>query len=172
MLKIRFLRTGRKKQPFYKIVVTDKNNPPSSGRFKESVGFYDPLTKDCRIDGDKVINWMEKGAQPTDVVYNLLIKKGILKGKKKDVVSLTNKRREKIEGQKAEAEAKKKEAEEVKEEEVNEVESDVVNEAEVESEVKEESVASEEPVVEEKVDPEVKEESAETQEKEVEEDKK
>ncbi len=113
MLRIRFFRKGRKKQPSYKIVVTDRNNPPATGRFIEDVGFYNPLTKECTINGEKVIYWMEKGAQPTDVVKNLLIKKGIIKGEKVNVVSISNKRKEKIEAKKA----KDKEVEETKKEE-------------------------------------------------------
>jgi small subunit ribosomal protein S16 len=100
MLRIRFFRKGRKKQPFYKIVVTDKNNPPSSGRFVEEVGFYNPHTKECKIEGERVIYWMDKGAQPSDVVHNLLIKNEIIKGEKKNVVSLTKKRQAKIEEEK------------------------------------------------------------------------
>ncbi len=125
MLKIRFLRTGRKKQPFYKIVVTDKNNPPKSGRFKEIVGFYNPLTKEYKIEKDKVLSWIEKGAQPTVVVNNLLIKKGIVKGKKQEAVSITNKRKEKIE-----AKAKEEKKEEVVEKTVEEVVEETAEETE------------------------------------------
>jgi small subunit ribosomal protein S16 len=120
MLRIRFFRKGRKKQPFYKIVVTDKNNPPSSGRFVEEVGFYNPHTKECKIEGERVIYWIEKGAQPSDVVHNLLIKKEIIKGEKKNVVSITKKRQAKIEEEKKKVEPKveetkmKEEKEEVK----------------------------------------------------------
>ncbi len=105
MLRIRFFRKGRKKQPFFKIVVTDKNNPPSSGRFVEEVGFYNPHTKECKIEGEKVIHWMEKGAQPSDVVWNLLIKEGVIKGKKVNVVSLTKKRKAKIDEKQKKGEA-------------------------------------------------------------------
>ncbi len=152
MLRIRFLRKGRKKQPFYKIVVTDKNNPPASGRFVEDVGFYDPLTKDCNINGERVIYWMEKGAQPSDVVRNLLIKKEIIKGEKINVVSLTTKRTEKI--------AAKKESEKPVEAEVKEdvvKEETVAVEPEIKEEVKED-VKEEEPKEETVVEPEVKEE--------------
>jgi small subunit ribosomal protein S16 len=148
MLRIRFLRKGRKKQPFYKIVVTDKNNPPASGRFVEDVGFYDPLTKDCNINGERVIYWMEKGAQPSDVVRNLLIKKEIIKGEKINVVSLTTKRAEKI--------TAKKESEKPLEAEVKE---DVVKEETVEPEIKEE--VKEDVVKEKVVEPQVKEEDKE-----------
>jgi small subunit ribosomal protein S16 len=53
MLKIRFLRRGKKKQPFYKIVVTDKRKPPKGGNFKEQVGFYNPLTKEKAVKKDR-----------------------------------------------------------------------------------------------------------------------
>ncbi len=115
MLKIRFFRKGRKKQPFYKIVVTDKNNPPSGGRFVEDVGFYNPLTKECEIKKERVAYWMEKGAQPTGVVKNLLIKKGAIKGKKVNVVSITRKRKEVIAGKEEKRASDTENAEEMKE---------------------------------------------------------
>ena len=46
MLVIRFFRVGKKNQPSFKIVVTDKKHPPKGGRFLEEVGFYNPLTKE------------------------------------------------------------------------------------------------------------------------------
>ncbi len=131
MLRIRFFRKGRKKQPFFKIVVTDKNNPPSSGRFVEEVGFYNPHTKECKIEGEKVTFWMEKGAQPSDVVWNLLIKEGLIKGEKRNVVSLTKKRRAKIE-------EKQKKDEVVIEKEVEEM-VEVTKESAVEEVVEESS---------------------------------
>ncbi len=162
MLKIRFMRAGRKKQPFYKIVVTDKNNPPKSGRFKEMVGFYNPLTKECKIEKDKVLAWIEKGAQPTDVVRNLFIKKEVIRGKKISVVSLTKKRLEKVESKKKAEEKLIKEKEETKikaeqaEKEAKEAEKEVQENAE-------------EKIQEEPIKEEVEEDSAEekTEEKEV-----
>ncbi len=160
MLRIRFFRTGRKRQPFYKIVVTDKNNPPASGRFKETVGFYNPLTKECKVDNERVSFWIDKGAQPSDVVYNLFVKKGVLSGKKVDVVSLTKKRQEKMEKEKND-----KKVEEIKDTEKSE-------EVEVPEEVeapKEETPTEEKPeekeVVEEPVVVEEKPEKKETEEK-------
>ncbi len=144
MLRIRFFRTGRKKQPFFKIVVTDVKKPPSSGRFVDEVGYYNPLTKDCEIKKDKVLEWKEKGAQISDTVYNLFVSKGIIEGKKRSVVSLTNKRREKIGEEKAkEEEAKKaedaKKAEEEKVEEKEEVKEDATENKEEKKEAKEEA---------------------------------
>jgi small subunit ribosomal protein S16 len=156
MLRIRFFRKGRKKQPFFKIVVTDKNNPPSSGRFVEEVGFYNPHTKECKIEGEKVTFWMEKGAQPSDVVWNLLIKEGLIKGEKRNVVSLTKKRRAKIEEkQKKDEVVVEKEVEEMvevtKESAVEEVVEESASEK-VEESSKEETTEESFPVEEVKED--------------------
>ncbi len=91
MIRIRLFRTGRKKQPFYKIVVTDKNNPPRSGRFIEDLGYYDPLTKQCDIKEDKAKHWIGEGASVSDTVYNLFIKKGVVVGKKRPVHAISKK---------------------------------------------------------------------------------
>jgi len=82
MLRIRLLRTGKKNQPNFKIVVTDKRNPPKGGRFKEEVGFYNPLTKERILRKDRIYFWLEKGAQPSATVHNLLVAGGIIKAKK------------------------------------------------------------------------------------------
>ncbi|MFH1584520.1 MAG: 30S ribosomal protein S16 [Patescibacteria group bacterium] len=68
MLVIRLFRTGRKNQPVYKIVVTEKTNPPAAGRFVEEVGFFDPLTKERRLKPERIKEWLSKGAQPSDTV--------------------------------------------------------------------------------------------------------
>lgn len=82
MLRIRFFRTSKKNQPFFKIVVTEKSRPPRGGRFVEEVGFYNPLTKEKSLKAERIKYWLSKGAKPSDRVFNLLIKEGILKGKK------------------------------------------------------------------------------------------
>ena len=82
MLVIRFLRAGKKNQPFYKIVVTDKKNPPRGGRFNEEVGFWNPLTKEKKLNAEKIKKWIKNGAKPSATVFNLLLKERILDGKK------------------------------------------------------------------------------------------
>ena len=82
MLVIRFLRVGKKKQPSYKIVVTDKKNPPRAGRFVEQVGFYNPLTKEKVMKPERFKYWLGVGAKPSDTVYNLLVSEKIVEGKK------------------------------------------------------------------------------------------
>jgi len=82
MLVIRFFRVGKKNQPSFKIVVTDKRRPPRAGRFVEEVGFYNPLTKEKVLRAERIKYWLSKGAKPSDTVYNLLVKEKILEGKK------------------------------------------------------------------------------------------
>ncbi|MCX6764978.1 MAG: 30S ribosomal protein S16 [Candidatus Nealsonbacteria bacterium] len=82
MLVIRFLRAGKRNQPFYKIVVTDKKNPPRGGRFNEEVGFWNPLTKEKKLNAEKIKTWIKNGAKPSATVFNLLLKEKILDGKK------------------------------------------------------------------------------------------
>lgn len=78
-VKIRLNRMGAKKSPFYRIVVAD-SRAPRDGRFIEILGHYDS-TKDpaiIKVDEEKVLEWMNKGAQPTDTVRSLLRKEGIM----------------------------------------------------------------------------------------------
>ena len=78
-VKIRLNRMGAKKNPFYRIVVAD-SRAPRDGRFIEVLGNYDPSQNPAlvHVDEDKVLDWMSKGAQPTDTVKNLLSKQGIM----------------------------------------------------------------------------------------------
>ncbi len=77
--KIRLQRKGKKGQPFYHIVIAD-GRAPREGRFIERIGTYNPLTKPAEIElnFDKAIDWMQKGAQPTDTVRAILSYKGVL----------------------------------------------------------------------------------------------
>ncbi|MDO8470622.1 MAG: 30S ribosomal protein S16, partial [bacterium] len=82
MLVIRLLRTGKKNQPSFKIVVTRKTNPPKGGRFLEEVGTYNPLTKNKTLKADRVKYWMSVGAKPSDTVFNMLVAQKVVEGKK------------------------------------------------------------------------------------------
>ena len=81
MVKIRLKRMGMKKHPFYRIVVADERSP-RDGRFIEEIGYYDPMKKpsDIKIDKEKALDWMKKGAQPTDSVRILLKRSGVIEG--------------------------------------------------------------------------------------------
>jgi len=72
MVRIRLRRIGLKGQPSYRIVVADKESP-RDGRFIEIVGFYNPRTEPATIDvkEDKIYEWMNKGAQPSESVAQL-----------------------------------------------------------------------------------------------------
>ena len=78
-VKIRLQRKGRKKSPFYHIVIADAR-APRDGRFIEKIGTYNPMTKPATIDidRDKAYDWLTKGAQPTDTVRAILRFKGVL----------------------------------------------------------------------------------------------
>lgn len=95
MLRIRFFRIGKKNQPFFRIVVTDRKNPPQGGRFLEVVGFFNPLTKEKQLKKERIEHWIKMGAQPSDRVHNLLVEGKITKGKKVPVHSKAKKKEEK-----------------------------------------------------------------------------
>ena len=73
MLMIRLARIGKKKHPFYRVVVIEKTRP-RNGRFVEIVGTYDPSKKPAAIQlaGERVQYWLSKGAQPSDTVRSFL----------------------------------------------------------------------------------------------------
>jgi len=72
-VRIRLSRFGRKKMPFYRIVVQNAN-APRDGKFLDMVGTYDPMQNPIvlNIKQDKVQEWIDKGAQPTTTVKSLL----------------------------------------------------------------------------------------------------
>ena len=75
MVRIRLARHGSKKNPFYHITVADQRRS-RDGRFIERVGYFNPVAKgnaqEYRIEMDRVDYWLSKGAQPTDMVKNLV----------------------------------------------------------------------------------------------------
>lgn len=82
MLSIRFFRTGKKNQPFFKVVVCDRRNAARGGRFLEVLGFYNPKTKEKQIKKERVEYWLGCGAKASATVHNLLVKEGTIKGAK------------------------------------------------------------------------------------------
>ncbi|AKP66694.1 30S ribosomal protein S16 [Companilactobacillus ginsenosidimutans] len=78
-VKIRMKRMGSKLRPFYRIVVAD-SRAPRDGRFIEQVGYYNPISQpeELKLDDDKIMDWLQKGAQPSDTVHNLLKKHGLM----------------------------------------------------------------------------------------------
>jgi len=82
MLVIRLFRIGKKNQPSFKIVVTDKRKPTRAGRFVEEVGFWNPRGKEKILKKDRILHWLSVGAKPSPTVHNLLVKEKIIEGKK------------------------------------------------------------------------------------------
>ncbi len=78
MVKIRLMRVGKKGAPQYRVVIADARSP-RDGRFIEIIGTYNPLThpSTIKIDAEKVISWIHKGAQPTESVSKLFHTVGI-----------------------------------------------------------------------------------------------
>jgi small subunit ribosomal protein S16 len=98
MLMIRLQRTGRKNDPSFRFVVTDKKNAAAGGKFIEVLGAYTPKTDEIVLKADRVKYWMGVGAQTSDTAYNFLVKQGVVEGKKKNVLpkkSPTTKKKQK-----------------------------------------------------------------------------
>lgn len=135
-VKIRLTRMGRKKRPFYRIVVADARFP-RDGRYIENIGTYNPITEPPQVSvaEDRAMYWLDNGALPTQTVRNLLQKEGILhkrflqkrgfdearlaeEMKKWEVLQLERKRQsEAVKVEKVKAKAKEKETSEKKVEE-------------------------------------------------------
>jgi small subunit ribosomal protein S16 len=77
-VKIRLRRMGTRGKPFYRVVVADSRSP-RDGRIIETLGYYDPLTEPVtlKIDEDRALLWLNRGAQPTDTAEALLKAKSI-----------------------------------------------------------------------------------------------
>jgi len=148
MLVIRFTRTGKKGQPYFRIVVTDQRKAVYAP-YIEMLGHYNPRTKEVVLNKEKAIEWMIKGAQPSNSVSKLLKKEGV--EHKSVVVKVYRKiSKKELETQKAtEAEEKAKEQEE-KEAAKEAFEAEVAKEkAEHEAEKAEEETKTEEAPAEE-----------------------
>ena len=87
MLKIRMQRVGRVHEPVFRLVLTDSRNGPKSGKFLEILGSYDSRHSDkTEVKTDRVSHWMSHGVQLSPTVHNILVDKGIIKGKKISVL--------------------------------------------------------------------------------------
>lgn len=83
---IRFQRIGRINDPAFRIVVIEKERAAKSRNITELLGTYNPRSKALTLDEARVKEWIAKGAQPTDSIRNLLITKGVITGKKVNVL--------------------------------------------------------------------------------------
>lgn len=105
MLVIRFRRTGKKGQPYFRIVITDQRKSVYSP-YIEMIGHYDPRTKALVLNKEKALEWMGKGAKPSNSVAKLL-KQEEVKHKSVVVKKFRKVSKKELEAQKAEHEAEK-----------------------------------------------------------------
>ena len=79
-VSIRLKRMGRKRKPFYRVVVADSRTP-RQGAAVDDLGYYDPMTEpvQIQIDEEKALTWLKEGAIPTDTARSLLSKAGVLR---------------------------------------------------------------------------------------------
>lgn len=170
MIVIRLRRTGKKHEPTYRIVATDQRKSVYSP-YLEMLGTYNPKTKAIVLDKEKTLEWLKKGAQPSNTVAKILIKEGLKHNsivvkqyraiskkelEKQKVVEEAEKEKEQAEKEaakeafeeKVEAEKAEKPAEDRLQAEANESIAEVKEEEAVKEESKEEK--TEESVVEEK----------------------
>lgn len=151
MLTIRLQRLGKKKQPTYRLIVSEKTKDPQAGSL-EILGHYNPTVepKVKEFKADRIQYWISKGAQFSETAFNLLLEAGIVEGKKKKSVAISKKRQGKID-EKIKAEEEKKKATEEKkkkEEEDAKAAAEAAKVAEIPAEVPLEETSSEAPVEE------------------------
>lgn len=89
MLKIRLQRVGRKHEPVFRLVLTDSKNSTKSGKYLESLGSFDARRGEkSEFKSERIKYWMDKGAQTSITVHNLLINKKVTSGKKLNALPL------------------------------------------------------------------------------------
>lgn len=81
MLMLKLQRVGRKNDPAFRVVVTEKRSKPQSGE-REILGSFHPKTKATILKNERILYWISKGAQPTPTVHNLLVKNSVIGAKK------------------------------------------------------------------------------------------
>jgi small subunit ribosomal protein S16 len=77
MLKLKLKRLGKKRYPFYRLVIIETTSR-RTGRPIDKVGYYNPMTKDYKFDSEKIKKWLNYGVEPTQTVLTLLTKAEIV----------------------------------------------------------------------------------------------
>lgn len=116
MLKIRFKRIGKKKQPSFRIIISEKSRD-TKGKFLENLGYYNPKSKGKKLDRERIKYWLEKGVQVSDTLHNLLVEEKII-SKPKIKIAKIKKKEEKPKEEKTSEEKSLKKKEEEKEKEI------------------------------------------------------
>lgn len=83
---MRLQRIGRKNNPAYRVIVTDSRNAAKRGKSVDHIGSYEPKAGVFTIDADKARHWISKGVQVSDTVYNFLVSKNVIEGKKRNAL--------------------------------------------------------------------------------------
>jgi small subunit ribosomal protein S16 len=117
MLTIRLSRFGKKKHPIYRVIISEKQKD-TVGDYLELLGHYDPHTNKAELKADRIKYWIDKGAQTSGTVHNLLVGEKIITGEKIKVANIKKKSAEggSTSGGKEEGEGEKNKTEEKKEE--------------------------------------------------------
>ncbi|OGZ44613.1 MAG: 30S ribosomal protein S16 [Candidatus Ryanbacteria bacterium RIFCSPHIGHO2_02_FULL_45_17b] len=88
MLAIRLQRVGKRNNPVFRVVLTDKRNATKSGSFLEILGSYNPQHEGVlSLKKDRISHWLSKGVQPSDTMHNLLVKEKIIDAPKRNAVA-------------------------------------------------------------------------------------
>lgn len=86
MLNIRLQRRGRKNDPSFRVIVVDSKRKPKAGNYLEMVGSYDPRSDRVELQAERIMHWIQSGAQPSGTVHNLLVSQKIIDAKKVNVL--------------------------------------------------------------------------------------
>lgn len=114
MLTIRLSRIGKKRKPFYRLIISEKTKDPW-GTFLEQLGHFNPHTKEAVLKADRIKYWISVGAQMSNTVNNLLVKEGVIKADKEKSVFISKNRAAKIEKARPKADEPKVEEPKVEE---------------------------------------------------------
>jgi len=152
MLKIRLQRVGKKNEPHFRLVLTEKTSSPKS-KALEILGHYDPKNKDKAFKKERILHWVSMGAQMSDTAFNILHGENIVEGQKVVKKKISKRKREELKRKETEEAAAKESAsapatadkeekpatDEVKEEEAEEVAKEEPKAEEPKEEVKTET---------------------------------
>jgi len=85
MLTLRFQRQGKKRDFIFRVVAVDSKIAINSGKSKEILGWWDPRINKFELKKERILYWINQGAQPSDSCYNLLVRAKIIEGKKRPI---------------------------------------------------------------------------------------
>ncbi len=95
MLTLRFQRQGKRRDVIFRVVAVDSKVAINSGKSKEILGWWDPRINKFELKKERILYWINQGAQPSDSCYNLLIRAKIIEGKKR-LITIRKKKEKKV----------------------------------------------------------------------------